>query len=902
MVDRTPTSVQLPLIVILGSLFILVVMSAQVQQTKNLFSSDLNMPRISEDDYGSWQRGRITQTDTPTDLARVVGLPYPNPSPHPLLAAGSKLVNSSTGVSSELLYIRDVATVGHTQSIQRFGSHKMVDEPKLQPQLKTLVAHAVTARSEDLVNVNRLARQTLVHRSPTVQRKSVSIGQDDPERQTDSVTGTLSDHATCPPGLSQKPAPLVDSRANQTWCKPTSLLKEIKELENFPVLATWCHSVHVELDNLFAIQAISDPRSATAIGRLQLLSRVDPSSSHGQPLLAKVHDTEMRTRLLTTAHSVSRRAMVWQFVHLVASRTNTDRRLKEYLNVDPTILLTRIAAVRRTLGNSENGEAWGKVLMLDNLQDFIAAEDFGDSTARTLAAVELIGLWEGKQLAPEQLKLLQHPTFVAMRDEVNRWGAQPISLAELLRNIEQYESKPTRYHGTRLAAMRLALHHSPVPEENQLADVITTYYRNANIRLSMNEKLMNCLIPVIRSSNIPVRDMIFGMEIRGKGWAQATTEVNLLPDDRQIHLSLETNGRMGASTRSSIRGIDLFTKNRSSFQIRKLITWNSSGMYVDGAHGRAQAHSQLTGFRTDYDGIPLIGSIVRKLVRKGYDERNGQARRFFENKVSSEARQTLDKHVEEQLAKLETNLNNNVIGRLHALKLDPAATDMQTTEEQVAVRLRLAGDHQLAAYTPRPEPLQNHLLSLQLHESTLNNVLEQLQLEGLNEDLRSVCQHISHKLRLNDAEWLDEIPENTAVEFASRDAVRVRCDNNQLTISMKIKRLKYGRSVWKYFIVKAHYHPHVAGLQIEFSRNKYIELIGRRLRLGDQVALRGVFSKVFSKNRRLTIIPPILVEDKRLANLSVDQLTLANGWVGLSIGETPTIAVAREHRGSNRIR
>ena len=116
--------------------------------------------------------------------------------------------------------------------------------------------------------------------------------------------------------------------------------------------------------------------------------------------------------------------------------------------------------------------------------------------------MELIGLWEGKQLAPEQLKLLQHPTFVAMRDEVNRWGAQPISLAELLRNIEQYESKPTRYHGTRLAAMRLALHHSPVPEENQLADVITTYYRNANIRLSMNEKLMNCLIPVIRSSNI----------------------------------------------------------------------------------------------------------------------------------------------------------------------------------------------------------------------------------------------------------------------------------------------------------------------------------------------------------------------------------------------------------------
>ena len=55
------------------------------------------------------------------------------------------------------------------------------------------------------------------------------------------------------------------------------------------------------------------------------------------------------------------------------------------------------------------------------------------------------------------------------------------------------------------------------------------------------------------------------------------------------------------------------------------------------------------------------------------------------------------------------------------------------------VRLRLASDHQLSGHTPRPRAMAGSLASLQVHESLLNNVLEQLRLEG-----RTMTEFVLH--------------------------------------------------------------------------------------------------------------------------------------------------------------
>ena len=51
---------------------------------------------------------------------------------------------------------------------------------------------------------------------------------------------------------------------------------------------------------------------------------------------------------------------------------------------------------------------------------------------------------------------------------------------------------------------------------------------------------------------------------------------------------------------------------------------------------------------------------------------------------------------------------------------------MQTTEELLLGRFRIAGDDQLAAFTPRPRDASDSLINLQIHQSAINNTLEQL--------------------------------------------------------------------------------------------------------------------------------------------------------------------------------
>ncbi len=54
--------------------------------------------------------------------------------------------------------------------------------------------------------------------------------------------------------------------------------------------------------------------------------------------------------------------------------------------------------------------------------------------------------------------------------------------------------------------------------------------------------------------------------------------------------------------------------------------------------------------------------------------------------------------------------------------------------------------------------------------------------------------------------------------------------------------------------------------------------------MGDQVALRGVFSKVLAQHPQVDLLGNVLVRDNRLHDLRVTQFVVRDGWIGLSIG------------------
>src|SRR5262249_37618059 len=144
---------------------------------------------------------------------------------------------------------------------------------------------------------------------------------------------------------------------------------------------------------------------------------------------------------------------------------------------------------------------------------------------------------------------------------------------------------------------------------------------------------------------------------------------------------------------------------------------------------------------------------------------------------------------------------------LERLGLDLAPVSFSTTAERITARMRLASPGQLGAHTPRPKAPSDAWFSLQLHQSALNNCLEQLDLSGRQFTLPELFAWLAKKLDKPEMVEQEELPEDVRVTFAQENAVRLSCQADHVEVTFRIAELRQARRVWRDFSVKAHYVP-----------------------------------------------------------------------------------------------
>src|SRR5262249_17792322 len=144
------------------------------------------------------------------------------------------------------------------------------------------------------------------------------------------------------------------------------------------------------------------------------------------------------------------------------------------------------------------------------------------------------------------------------------------------------------------------------------------------------------------------------------------------------------------------------------------------------AEAEANANNNLNDFETDFDGVPFLGGFIRRIARNQYETSQPAAKVEVEGKIVYRATSQLDREVAEKLEKAKQDFQAKMVAPLQKLNLEPTAVDLETTAERLIARYRVAGREQISAHTPRPQAPSDSLLSVQVHESALNNVLEKL--------------------------------------------------------------------------------------------------------------------------------------------------------------------------------
>ena len=675
------------------------------------------------------------------------------------------------------------------------------------------------------------------------------------------------------------------------WPQPVSLLEELSGISVYQPAKSWAQQVQQQLGQLQSYRSFTDPSIRKTLQQLNGLVK------SGNRKAEATDDLDFRSSWLRTVYSLQRRLTIWNVIYQNATATSKPIHAS---TENTTVLIDQLLAIRKKLASLSDGKAWENYLLIDQL---LKATDPVDSTSLSQLACRVLNRMESPILTLEQKQFIATGPIATLEEPLRALIQAELEPSQLIDQLERYESKPTSQQANQLASQYQLLKWSLADKERQLASQLDTHYRNANIRIAMSQEIINRLLPNPEATEEPIDDTIMGARVSGKSLTSTMLKVFLIPDKKQWRLGVQASGEVQSDTETRKRAVTFHNKGSSRYTVNKDLLVDRRGVRVGRAVAETDIESELLGFETAFDSVPLVGSMMRSFVRNQYHSQAGQARVVYENRVSRRARNQFDEEITNQLISLENRFQSRYLSPLKQLNLAPMAVDLQTTtNSRLILRYRLAGNKQLAAHTPRPRAPGDSLLSIQIHESALNNTLQNLKLDGKRTDLRSLYRDIAQSFDRSDVTIPEDIPANVTVAMADHEAVRVRFENGQVNLRIHLKELKSGtRHKWKNFVLTATYQPAKDHLAASLYRDGHLQFEGKHLRLGDRIALQGIFNKALPRTRPVNIFNKSIAEHDRLQDLMVSQFVVRDTWIGVAIGPRETTEPRVAKRRKNRV-
>lgn len=697
-------------------------------------------------------------------------------------------------------------------------------------------------------------------------------------RQPSSITKapTYSQSADTAPTLASpsKPEPRATPVPTQPALRhrPQALIDQLHDFSPGSPGAVWSQRVLTVVNSLASRSQSDRLKPDDALHELEALHTLALQSLDQSESTSYIDQWQQASRAL------GRRLMVWRML--------LDPKQPRVIESSPatvalTPLLNKLAS---RLETHSAGADWSEYLRLSEITELTSDGIQPPTLARAKLAQDILSRMSSSELTEAQREFLEIEEFQQLRIALRPWAAGKVNLDTLAALIERYESGRQNRYAEAIAQLQQRLKWSDDPEHQRLAEHLELHYRGANMRIAMSDFLMNRMLPQQKPTVAPVRDSIAGAKVRGRSRTTTQLRVRLHPDTEAWHVSLEANGKVYSHTRSDTWPARIRNAARLQYQGRKDITISQQGVSTSPARATAKGRNELVGVDSQLDPVPILGHMLRDMARKKHKKARPAANSQAKAKVVRQVKQRMDSSLNEKVAAFEQKFRDKVLAPIEELALLAEPLDIYTTEERAVMQLRLANTGQLAAHTNRPYAPSDSVLSVQMHESALNNAMLGLGLDGRRMTMLELFESLTTRFGRPDATPPEDMPQRAVIRFAKRDAVRVQCDDDRLELVLSVAELSHRRDKIKNFEIHVHFRPVLSGLSVKLVRDGTLQFAGRRLKTGPRVVLHSILGKVLQEDQQYTLVSPKLMLDPRFAGLMVTQLVLEDGWIGIAIG------------------
>ena len=752
---------------------------------------------------------------------------------------------------------------------------------------------AVSAASVD----NRKEEQSLSQRHTTASTKSPKASIGDSHRPA----GNLPPKPATNERETQKDAQIVTSAKPQIvgWPLPEALLPELEHLEQFELTSAWAKSAQEAFHQLNQIE-IGDPASAAWLAHSgRLASQLTTSASE----IARWNQEYRQSSVYMTrvAYQMARRIDVWQAAHEIAVSNQAEKPA-----INGAVIAKQVNNRNVEVHLKNMDPQWKEYLLLDQAEEVFQNPKSSQRSYRNIAQ-KILARAISSSLTKEQSQYAQNVIGNELAEILRAAASDRIDLGQFLVDLESHHSNPTSGSHKRINEYFQNYYWSRNKLVQELANRLDTHYRNSNLRIEFSQQLINMMIPQEPTSfNEPVKDRILGASVLGHSRITNRIGVKLIPDPNHLSFRLHNDGRVLSKTHAHAKGFTFSNLGNGLVNATKDIAIGNRGISATPTSVRANSQTRLTDIQGQMDGIPVIGNLARRMAQQQQQAQGFQANKIVENKMRSQFQIRIDEEVEANVNKAKSWFLNSVLSPLHAMELEPTVVQLATTEEAAIVRYRLAGLDQNAADQPRPQSQPDSLASFQMHSSAVNNIINRVQINDREFTPGEFMQHLNLLLNRNDLTLPPEQDkQDVRFKFWVRDGIQLDFVDGKVQITLRICKLSVGKQGrWKNLLVTARYSPTAIGktIDLEFDEEYGLRVKCSKFKLGDQLAVRTIFSTLFKPDFQFDILPPEVANHPAGSNLAISQMVLSDGWLGVSFGETalrrqPSSAMRNTSRG-----
>lgn len=420
----------------------------------------------------------------------------------------------------------------------------------------------------------------------------------------------------------------------------------------------------------------------------------------------------------------------------------------------------------------------------------------------------------------------------------------------------------------------------------KLVSLIRSIFSRSNFQLQISESFARRILASQPTTDVrPVQETILGVLQCGSASTTATVSVNFIPSNHlatfQVCISGKTiSNQVGYKDIGLLGSIRICSEGHTDLIAQSNVYFDGKRISHSGVSSSAKTQTHIKGVNTP----PLIRGIVLNQINK--QKSQGEAI------AANLAKQEFVTNVSQKLITAVGKANQAISSRYETptsrLDFRPRGTAVSTTEDTLRIFSLVGSNSQLGVLESAAMEYGQDV-SLQVHESVINNTLEHL-FAGktfTNDGLRKMAEQFGADLPPVDA---DE--KEIEIKFRRTRPVSVSFNQDSVVIEIALVSLKQDGANFKDFTISAEYDLDVGetainGTRVGEVRLKFKEELGTfenaKLGVVDQ-KLKEIFKEKLETIdfTKLELSPEI----RAIGMPRISNFTMNNGWlsVGINIG------------------